>query len=209
VAAKSGHPAHGLKSLIDPTGRNFRINRWHLEDPAADYARVMQPLEGRMIQSVWRILRDADDADDALQSALATLWRKWDKLRRHANPEALVQRVCINAAYDQLRKRSRRKRREQAGAGAEADSTAEPSRQIEQQETEREIMTAIAGLPGKQRVATYLRLVEGRGYKEIANILSCGQPTARKHVERGRAKLQAVLPHLTNMAPQRASERQQ
>jgi RNA polymerase sigma-70 factor (ECF subfamily) len=180
-----------------------------LDDPAADYARVVQPLEGRMIQSVWRILRDADDADDALQSALATLWRKWDGLRRHANPEALVLRVCIDAAYDQLRQRARRRRREQAGAGAEADGTAEPSRQIEQQETEREIMMAIAGLPGKQRVATYLRLVEGREYEEIAKVLNCGQPTARKHVERGRAKLQVALAHLTHMAPERASERQQ
>jgi RNA polymerase sigma factor (sigma-70 family) len=161
-----------------------------------------------MIQCVWRILHDADDADDALQSALATLWRKWDTLARHANPEALVLRVCIDAAYDQLRKRSRQKRREQSAAGAKADDTMEPSRRIEQQETEREIMRAIAGLPGKQRTATYLRLVEGRQYDAIAAVLSCGQPTARKHVARGRQKLQAILAHLTHLTRQRAEERE-
>ena len=149
-----------------------------------------------MIQSVWRILRDADDADDALQCALATLWRRWDKLRRHVNPEALVLRVCIDAAYDQLRKRSRRRRLEQSKAAADADTVIEPSRQIEQEETEREIMQAIATLPGKQRAATYLRLIEGCPYEAVAAALGCSEPTARKHVFRGRRRLQAILAHL-------------
>lgn len=149
-----------------------------------------------MIQSVWRILRDADDADDALQCALATLWKQWDKLRRHANPEALVLRVCIDAAYDQLRKRLRRQRLNQSNAEMNAGATIAPSQPIEREETEREVMQAIAALPGKQRTATYLRLVEGRPYEAVAAALGCGESTARKHVARGRRRLQDTLAHL-------------
>jgi RNA polymerase sigma factor (sigma-70 family) len=180
-----------------------------LDDPAADYERLVRPLEGRMMRCVWRILRDADDADDTLQSALATLWRKWDRLRRHANPEALVLRFCIDAAYDQLRTRFRRQRLDRSKADADVLAVTDPSRQIEQEETEREIMQVIAGLPGKQRVATYLRLVEGREYEAIAGVLNCGESTARKHFSRGREKLQGVLAHLSHRAPQRASDRHQ
>lgn len=167
-----------------------------MDDHAADYERLMRPLEGRMIQSVWRILRDADAADDALQSALATIWRKWDTLRRHPNPEALVLRVSIDAAYDQLRQRSRRQRLNQSQANVDGGAAGTPAPQIEQDETEREILEAIAGLPGKQRTATYLRLIEGRPYDAIAAALGCGEASARKHVARGRGRLQAALAHL-------------
>jgi RNA polymerase sigma factor (sigma-70 family) len=167
-----------------------------LDNSAADYERLVRPLEDRMIQSVWKIVRNADSADDALQCALTTLWQKWDKLQRHANPEALIMRVCIDAAYDQLRKNLRRERLNRSKAGMDADAAIEPSRQIEHQETEREILRAIAALPGKQRAATFLRLVEGCSYETVAAALGCGEATARKHVARGRRSLQATLAHL-------------
>lgn len=167
-----------------------------MDDPENDYERIVRPLEARMMQSVWRILRDADDADDALQCALAQLWRRWAKLRRHVNPEALVLRVCIDAAHDQLRKRTRRRRLEQSRAPVDAGSTFEPSRQMEQEECDSEVMRAIASLPGKQRVAAYLRLVQECPYSAVAAALGCSEPTARKHVARGRERLRTVLAHL-------------
>jgi len=147
-----------------------------------------------MIQILWRILRDANEADDALQCALTTLWRKWSTLRKHINPEALVLRICVDAAYDQLRKTSRQQRRNQPIT--EVPVAADPSQEAEQEETEREILQAIAALRGKQRTATYMRLIEGYSYEAIAATVNCGEPTARKHVARGRQRLQASLSHL-------------
>jgi RNA polymerase sigma factor (sigma-70 family) len=147
-----------------------------------------------MIQTVWKILRDPNDADDALQCALTTLWRKWSTLRTHINPEALVLRICVDAAYDQLRKTSRRRRRDQPAT--QMLVAADPSQEAEQEETEQEILQAIAALRGKQRTATYLRLIEGYSYEAIAATVRCGEPTARKHVARGRQRLQASLSHL-------------
>jgi RNA polymerase sigma factor (sigma-70 family) len=168
-----------------------------LTDPEADYERLVRPLEDRMIQSVWRILRNADDADDALQSALATLWKQWDRVRRHEKPEALILRVCIDAAYDYLRGRMRRQRLSLIHAKINSHTTIGPSLQMESEESEREIMQAIADLPGNQRTSTYLRLIEGHSYEAIALSLGCGEATVRKHVARGRQKLQETLSHLT------------
>jgi RNA polymerase sigma factor (sigma-70 family) len=107
-----------------------------------------------------------------------------------------VLRICIDAAYDQLRRRSRQRRADASHSKVDALTNGRASQQLEQQETETEILRAIAALPGNQRVATYLRLVEGHSYEAIAAALGCGEPSARKHVARGRHRLQSTLAHL-------------
>ncbi len=137
---------------------------------------------------------------------LTTLWRKWGRLRRHVNPEALVLRICVDAAYDQLRKSTRRRRRDKPITEIDIGVEADPSQEAVRDETEREILQAIAGLRGKQRTATYLRLVEGYSYETIAAALNCGEPTARKHVARGRQWLQTSLSHLAPTHRQQAEQ---
>ena len=72
-----------------------------------DYERLIAPMEARMIRTIRGIVREPDDARDALQDALAAIWRRWERLQSHPNPEALVLRMAINAAYDVLRRRHR------------------------------------------------------------------------------------------------------
>ena len=38
------------------------------------YERAVEPIEDRMIRSVWRITRDVQDAEDAMQDALVRIW---------------------------------------------------------------------------------------------------------------------------------------
>src|SRR5512141_1924911 len=75
-----------------------------------EYERLIAPIEARLIRTIWGIVRDPADAEDALQEALAVIWRRWDRLQAHPNPEALVLRICINAAHDALRRKYRRVR---------------------------------------------------------------------------------------------------
>ena len=53
----------------------------------------------------------------------------------------------------------------------------------------REVMHAIAGLPDHQRIATYLRQVEGWTLAEIGEYLDCAAATAGVHIHRGTAKV--------------------
>lgn len=81
-----------------------------MEQRQLAYERLIAPIETRMIRTIWGIVRDPDEAQDALQEALVAVWRRWDRLQNHPNPQALVLRICINAAYDALRRRHRRLR---------------------------------------------------------------------------------------------------
>ncbi len=53
------------------------------------------------------ILRDADLAEDAVQEALVHCWRELPRLRDPARFEAWLQRLLVNAATDQHRRRRR------------------------------------------------------------------------------------------------------
>lgn len=159
------------------------------------YDAYLAPLEDRMLRTAWRITRDPERARDALQDALARLWRHRERVRAHANPQALVLHVCIQAALDVLRRERRWWRLEgglmprEVKAGGEVD----PAALAERRELHGLVVRAIAHLPEKQAAAVTLRLLEDQPYRAIAAALGCDEATARVHALRGRQKLARLL----------------
>ena len=149
-----------------------------------------------MIRSVWRIIRNADEVDDAFQDALANIWKRWDRIRRHPNPQALILRICINAAYDSLRRKARDRKVEALETVRETVfSPAGESREAEEIEKRKAVLcAAISRLPKNQSVAVHMRFIEEQPYAAIAKVLGCREVSARKHVSRAVRKLRMVLP---------------
>jgi RNA polymerase sigma-70 factor, ECF subfamily len=165
-----------------------------LDDDGVFYERYLGPLEGRMLRTVRRVVRDPDLARDALQDAVVRLWQHRERLRRHPNPEALVVRVCFHAAIDAVRRGQRR--REAGGWDLEGRPGAPgggPSEALEQQEQREAVVRAIAALPRRQALAVLMRVVEEQPYAAVARALGCSEITARIHVMRGRSRLRRVL----------------
>ncbi len=102
-----------------------------MNDSAQFYRQFIEPIEDRMIRSVWRVTRDAVDAEDAMQNALMAVWRGRGRIAGHASPHALVPRICIDAACDVVRRRSRERRRTEPHDLTE-ESIEKPSDQIYQ-----------------------------------------------------------------------------
>ena len=163
-----------------------------------DYDSLVRPIEDRMIRSVWRIVRDPQDADDAFQEALTTVWKRLDRIRRHPNPHALILRICINSAYDVIRRRVRHQRREQLEPVPETlpDPSPSAAERISGREKRADIFQAISRLPRKQAQAVLMRFVEELPYSQIAQALGCRKVTARKHIARARTRLSRELAHL-------------
>lgn len=150
-----------------------------------------------MIKSIGRIVRDVDEADDALQEALLTIWKQRRSIAAHPNPQALMLRICANAAYDALRKARRTKGKiglmeieHLPDPRPSADRDLETSRQLA------EISNAIARLSRKQAAVVIMRFVQELTYDDIARAIGCTQATARKHIQRARTKLKKELRHL-------------
>jgi RNA polymerase sigma-70 factor (ECF subfamily) len=156
-----------------------------------DYDILVKPMEGRMMRSIWRIVRQREAAEDALQDALAIIWRKRREVARHPNPEALILRIAVTSAYDAVRKSQRRLRNEVGGvAEAKTEDAAPPaSKEIEDRDLRAAILGAIGRLPRRQATAVLLRIVEEQSYEDVALAMGCSESTVRVHVTRGRAGL--------------------
>jgi RNA polymerase sigma-70 factor (ECF subfamily) len=169
------------------------------------YQQVIEPIEDRMIRAIWCITRNAQDAEDAMQDALLAIWKLRQRLLQHANPPALVLKICVDAAYDCARKRARDrcKMAPHDATDGLADNARLPWEELAQRELATEILAAINQLSRRQAVAITLRVFEELPYEEIAAAMNCSEATARKHVERARRHLRVVL---ANLQPDRITE---
>ena len=172
----------------------------------AHWQQIIEPIEDRMIRAVWRITRNAQDAEDAMQNALMAIWNRRHRISGHSNPQALILRMCIDAAYDVARRRGRDRRKIEPHDPADqlVDGAQLPWEEIAQRELSSEIITAITRLSHCQAVAITLRVFEELPYEQIAAAMNCTAVTARKHAERARAQLRVVLAkHEPDRVPRR------
>lgn len=160
-----------------------------------DYEELITPVRERMMRVIWRVVRHPDEAEDTMQEVLSIIWKKWDRIACHPNPQALVLKICINASVDTLRRQCRAGRFVDSGVIDRLPDRAAGSARG-QAETEAMVKRAAGRLPRKQAAAVLMRILEERSYKEIAEVLGCREATARTHVLRGRAKLRKWLSHL-------------
>jgi RNA polymerase sigma factor (sigma-70 family) len=160
-----------------------------------DYDVLVRPMEGRMMRSIWRIVRQREAAEDALQDALTVIWKKRNAVALHPKPEALILRIAVSAAYDAVRKSRRRLRHEIPGLSDErADGAAPPvSQRAEDRDLRAAILEAIGHLPRRQATAVLLRVVEEQSYEDIARVMGCSESTVRVNVMRGRERLASRL----------------
>jgi RNA polymerase sigma-70 factor (ECF subfamily) len=178
-----------------------------MDDRQLAYERLIAPIESRLIRAIWGIVRDPADAQDALQEALTVVWRRWDRLQTHPNPEALVVRICVNAAYDVVRRRHRRQRL--FDTGAEHLDPPDPAPSALQAhagaEARLRVRRAIASLSRNQATAILMHVVQNIPYEGVAAAMRCREVTVRKHVSRARAKLRTLLADL--VLPGRSQEK--
>jgi len=169
-----------------------------MNDRQQEYQRLIAPIEDRMMRSVWRIVRDPDDTEDAFQEALLTVWKRWDRICIHPNPQALILQICIHAAHDVLRRRMRHGTRLEAVAVSEEIPDTAPSamQNISAAEQDSAVFRAIGSLSKNQAHAILLHAVEEVPYNAIAAAMNCSEATVRKHVARARTRLRVLLSQL-------------
>ena len=184
-----GHVAVGhWERVVRDTSQAF--------DREAEFERLVLPQRSLMMRTVWGVVRDRDLAEEAFQQALTTLWRKVPLLSRHPNPRALILRICLDAACDQLRERQRRWRRIAPLEEAQAAVAPTPGGTVVSSAIVEEVLAAVHRLKPRQATALLLRVVHEVPYRTIAQALGCSEVTARVHVLRAREKLRLWLSHL-------------
>jgi len=164
-------------------------------DDKTIYEELIAPLEALMMRSIWRVVRNADVAEDSLQDALAIIWKKRFEIRRHPNPRAIILKICLNAAYDALRRLGRMRNQTDLSQlnGIPAVHTPDADRDLQEKELEAQVQKAILRLPRKRALAVMMRLLHEESFESIAHVLDCSEVTVRIHISKGRAQLRKWL----------------
>jgi RNA polymerase sigma factor (sigma-70 family) len=181
-----------------------------VEDFEGIYEELIAPMESRMMRSIWRVVRSPELAEDTLQDALAVIWKKRRQVRRHPNPQALILKICLNAACDAQRMQKRHGRHETVLTSSSMPGTTEQGAMhaLAAREMEDQVLRAVAQLPRKQALAVLMRILQEESFDVIARTLGCGEITARIHVSKGRARLRRLLAHLKPSDRKEASDEQ-
>ena len=122
-------------------------------------------------------------AEDLAQTALASAYASWWRVRRADDPDAYVRRILINASRSRFR---RHRVAELPGATAPEAATADPTASVDDRSA---LLGALRQLPPRQRAVVVLRYWEDLSDEQAAELLGCSASTVRSQAARALAKL--------------------
>jgi RNA polymerase sigma-70 factor (sigma-E family) len=132
-----------------------------------------------LVRLGYALTGDRGLAEDLAQTALASAW--W-RVRRADDPDAYVRRILINASNRRFRKR----RPAELARGLPEAALADPAALAGQRS---DLMTALRGLPPRQRAVIVLRYWADLSDAQVAALLGCSEGTVRSQAWRALAKL--------------------
>lgn len=144
-----------------------------------------------------RMLDRPDDAEDVLQEVWLRAHERPPEGGEGSNVRAWLYRVATNAALDRLARERRRSCLREARA-ADLRETAAPDGDggTWSEAARREVRRRVARLPRRQRDAVWLRWIEGRDYRDVAETMGGSVPAARANVYQGLRRLREELADL-------------
>jgi RNA polymerase sigma-70 factor (ECF subfamily) len=155
------------------------------------FRELMERHLASMVSVARRMLRNDTEAEDIAQEAFLRLWRSSATLE--IGPPGIrpwLRRVVSNLCLDRVRSQGRVKLVE------ELPDVPEPARQqadLESQDTQRRVATAMERLPARQRLALTLFHFEGLSQIEIGQVMGVSDEAVESLLGRARRQLKADL----------------
>ncbi len=148
----------------------------------ADLEQAVNTYGHSLLRYCQHILCDYHEAQDAVQTAFLKAWEGREKFQSGTNLSAWLYRLCYTTCMDILRRRKR--------------LLPEPElarRETSQSDISPELRWALEQLSAQERALVFQRVMEGRSYRELAEVYRVPAATLRKRYERARDKLAQLL----------------
>ena len=131
------------------------------------------------IRLAWLLTRSRAGAEDVVQDAMTNVFRAYDRIE---SPSAYLRRAVVNTARS--RERDERRHRERA---------LYEQRSPRADDSDAELLEAIAHLPYRQRVVIVARYWGGWSEQEIAGALGCRPGTVKSLASRALTRLRTEV----------------
>ncbi|HEV7504824.1 MAG TPA: sigma-70 family RNA polymerase sigma factor [Thermoanaerobaculia bacterium] len=161
---------------------------------------LIERYQGRLVNYLFRLLRNADDAHDLAQEVLVKVYQVLDRYDPQYKFSTWLFRVAQNAAIDQIRRRRLKlvslRQEDEEGEGRDWDLPSPergPYGDLRNQERGGAIQDAIDALPWEYRELILLRHFGELPYEEIARLKEMPLGTVKNKLFRGRQMLKEKL----------------
>ncbi len=146
------------------------------------------PLKDRLFRLALRITLNRNDAEDVVQETLIRMWNKRGEWEQMDSIEAYALTICKNLALD-LNAKSERQNVGLDESRDESPSERTPYEELDSKQRLEIVRRLIDGLPETQRAIMELRDVEGKSYKEIAEVMQLSEEQVKVYLFRARQKV--------------------
>ncbi len=169
------------------------------------------PLKNELYRLALRITLDSAEAEDVVQETMIKVWNRreqWDEIE---SIEAFCLTICRNMAVDRTRQASKKNISIDKCSSLQSPTPNSspltpnfsfltphsslltpnstfltPEERLEQNDRLQIVKRLIDSLPEKQRTAMQLRDIEGKSYKEIAEIMGINEQQVKTNIFRAR-----------------------
>lgn len=175
---------------------DFEVIRRVLRGETAAFEVLVRRYQPLILRLTQRMTRNAEDAEDLAQDAFVQAYRSLAGFHGQSSFSTWLYRIAVNLCLNHLRADRREDPMEVNGnvPDAKGDSLAD----LLAGERHRALAAAIEELPPQQRATLTLRVYQGLGHREIAEILDCAEGTAKANYFHAIRTLQRKLDALRN-----------
>ncbi len=156
------------------------------------------PLKNQLYRLALRITLNSAEAEDIVQDTMMKVWNqreRWDEIE---SMEAFCLTICRNLALDRMRKAENQNDSLDKTMEQQPDRASSPFEHAVTQDRIQLVREIINTLPEKQRSCVQLRDIEGKAYKEIAEILSITEEQVKVNIFRARQTIKQKFQNLEN-----------
>jgi RNA polymerase sigma-70 factor, ECF subfamily len=211
-AATLPNPAPALRPAAAPVKpRLDNSEHWlaalRTDDTALDG--VMAHWQRPLFAFAWRYLHNRADAEDMVIQTFVRLHEQRLRLRDDTNLSAWLFTTLSNLCHNQHRWRRRHPETSFDLPAVEneapfAQHGATPTTQVEDDEANAAVRTAVENLPHDQKTVVLLHHYEHLSYREIAAVVGCSERGVETRLYRARQALREILkPLLRELSPSR------
>ena len=145
------------------------------------------PLKNKLFRLALRITLNREEAEDVVQDTLIKVWNARDRWLELDSIEAYSLTIARNLSLDRIKKmENQNDSLEEQNTERLDENTSTPSERMIQKDKLDIVRNIIDELPEKQRSCLQLRDIEGKSYKEIADILSITEDQVKLNIFRAR-----------------------
>jgi len=151
------------------------------------FQRDILPLKNQLYRLAQRITLDSQEAEDVVQDTMIKVWNRRESWGEIENIEAFCLTICRNLALDRTRRAAFvSPPLDEENLDTRPATTRSPEEAAEQRDTISVVRRLINNLPEKQRSCMQLRDIEGKSYKEIAEVLGITEDQVKVSIFRAR-----------------------